>query len=173
LPDRISRDDATEILGRAKFGDAWVGPAPDEEFKLAKEYRRRLRDRLPISEELEWAAEREARADRQRREVNHWLENRGFTSLRDFDRNAFNKAVEAEFGKARRKSAVLRKHTRYATDTDLVDEAFEGIAKRIYPNALKAAEALASRAEGTSNQAKINRLRKKIARALKITALAP
>jgi hypothetical protein len=103
VSDRISRDEATEIVGRAKFGDAWVGPATDEEFKLAKEYRRRLRDQLPISEELERAAEREARADRQRREVNHWLENRGFTSLRDFDRNAFNKAVEGEFGPAARR----------------------------------------------------------------------
>jgi hypothetical protein len=52
VSDRISRDDATEIVGRAKFGDAWVGPATDEEFKLKKEYRRRLKGRLPISEEL-------------------------------------------------------------------------------------------------------------------------
>jgi hypothetical protein len=91
VSDRTSLDDATEIVGRAKFGDAWVGLAPDEEFKLAKEYRRRLRDGLPISEALECAAEREARADRQRREVNHWLEDRGFNIMRGrkegFDRS--------------------------------------------------------------------------------------
>jgi hypothetical protein len=100
----ISYDDATEIVGRAKFGDAWVPPAPNEELELKKEYRRRLRDGLPISEKLEWAAERDARADRQRREVNHWLENRAFDCVRGlkegFDRDAFNKAVEAEFGAA-------------------------------------------------------------------------
>jgi hypothetical protein len=104
VSDRISRDDATEIVGWAKFGDAWVGPATDEEFELKKEYRRRLKGRLPISEELEWAAERDARADRQRREVNHWLENRGFDCVRGltkgFDRSAFDKALEAEFGAA-------------------------------------------------------------------------
>ena len=107
MSDRISLDEATEIVGRAKFGDAWVGPATNEEFELKKEYRRRLRDRLPISEELERAAEREARADRQRREVNHWLENRGFDTVRGlkegFDRSLFNAAVEREFGPAARR----------------------------------------------------------------------
>jgi hypothetical protein len=117
VSDRIDRDEATEIVGREKFGDAWVGPATDEEFKLAKKYRSKIRagEKLPEDEApaLEWAAEREARADRQRREVNHWLEDRGFDCVRGltegFDRTKFDKAVEAEFGaaaKKRRRSAA-------------------------------------------------------------------
>jgi hypothetical protein len=91
-----------------------------------------------------------------------------------FDRSVFDKAIEAEFGKAQRKSATLRKrHARYATDDDLVDEAIEGIENRTYPNPLKAAEALSSRAEGISDVAKVERLRKKISRVLKFMASAP
>jgi hypothetical protein len=111
VSDRISCDDATEIVGRAKFGDAWVGPATDEEFKLAKKYRSRFKTGAKVPEDeapaIEWAEEREARADRQRREVNHWLENRGFNTVRSltegFDRSAFHKAFEAEFGPAARR----------------------------------------------------------------------
>jgi len=168
--DRISLDDATEIVGRAKFGDAWVGPATDEEFKLKKEYRRRLRDGLPISEELEGAAEREARADRQRREVNHWLENRGFDTVRGLkeglDRGAFDNAFEAEFGTGRnRHKTRISPNTRYATDAALVSEGIAGIENKKYPNYLKAAQALAPRAEGNVAAA-TDRLRKKIRAAL-------
>jgi hypothetical protein len=122
VTDRISRDDATEIVGRAKFGDAWVGEALPEEFELAKEYRRKVKAGEKITENHEWAAEREQRADRQRREVNHWLENRGFDTVRGltkgFDRSAFDKALEAEFGAAakRRRTGVAKGPVRGEVD---------------------------------------------------------
>jgi hypothetical protein len=53
VSDCISRDEATEIVGRLKFGDAWVGPATDEEFRLVKEYRDRIRAGEKITEAVE------------------------------------------------------------------------------------------------------------------------
>jgi hypothetical protein len=175
VSDRISLDDATEIIGRAKFGDAWVGPATDEEFELKKEYRRQLKGRLPISEKLEWAAERDARADRQRCEVNHWLEDRGFNVMRGrkegFDRALFNAAVEREFGRTRLRAVEFQDNRRYASDDDLVTAAIEGIEKKIYANPWQAAQALAPQAEGLSVNSSTQRLSKKIRRVMKRAGL--
>jgi hypothetical protein len=175
VSDRIDRDEATEIVGRAKFGDAWVGPATDEEFKFAKEYRRRLKDGLPISEEVEWAAEREARADRQRWEVNHWLENHGFNTWRGckegFDRDLFNAAVEKEFGRTRLRAVEFQGNRRCASDDVLVTAAIEGIEKKIYANPWQAGQAFAPQAEGLSVNSNAQRLSKKIRRVMRRSGL--
>jgi hypothetical protein len=174
--NRIGRDEAIEIVGKAKFGDAWVTQATDEEIVLAKKYRDRFATgaKVPAHEaQAVYAAEeREARADRQNREVIHWLENRGLDCVRGLkeglDRATFEKVFRAEFGRDRLEtdSDAPAKSTRYATDEALVAEGMAGIKNRKYPNALKAAEALASRAEGVSTlEAKIDRLRRKIAKA--------
>jgi hypothetical protein len=57
------------------------------------------------------------------------------------------------------------KHKRYATDDDLVREGVDGIRLKRWPNPYQAAQALAPRAEGTSEAAKVKRLRTKIAAA--------
>jgi hypothetical protein len=179
VSDRISRDDATEIVGRAKFGDAWVDPATDEEFKLAKKYRSRFKTgaKVPESEALavEWAEEREARADRQRREVNQWLENRGFDCVRGrkegFDRGLFNAAVEREFGRIRLRAIEFQGNRRCASDDVLVTAAIEGIEKKIYANPWQAAQALAPQAEGLSVDSSTQRLSKKIRRVMRNAGL--
>jgi len=170
VPGRIDRNEAIEIIGLAKFGPAWVGPATDDEFTLAKKYRARFATGAAVPEHereaLYNAEEREARADRQHREVIHWLENHGFDCWRGLreglDRDAFNKVFEAEFPHPRPTAPSIPKRVRYKTDDALVREGAAGIEQRKYPNALKAAEALASRAEGASFEARISRLRKKI-----------
>jgi hypothetical protein len=172
VSNRIGRNDAIEIVGRAKFGASWVGPATDEEFKLAKKYRSRFATgaRVPEHEAdmVYEAEEREARADRQHREVIHWLENRGLDCVRGIkdglDRDAFDKAFRAEFGQDRQKLTVQqRKRVRYVTDDDLVRAGIAGIRAGTFANPLKAAQKLALRAEGASATAAVDRLRKKIA----------
>lgn len=56
-----------------------------------------------------------------------------------------------------------QKGRRYTDDDDLVAEGVEGIKCRTYANAHRAAQALAPRAQGSSDAAKIDRLERKIA----------
>lgn len=178
MPDRIDRNQAIEIVGNAKFGDAWVGPATDDEFKWAKKYRSRFTTgaHVPAQEAqaVYEAEEREARADRQHREVIQWLENRGLDCVRGLaeglDQTRFEKVLEREFGKIRPRSVSVSpaKNRRYATDDALVAEAVAGINNNEYPNPLKAARALAPRAQGQSAEAAIDRLRRKIAQAIAV-----
>jgi len=79
-----------------------------------------------------------------------------------------------EFGRPERPKSVPaelpKKGMRYPTDDDLVAEAIEGIKNKQFPNAQKAAEALAPRAEGgrmTTEASKVDRLRSKIRGVLK------
>jgi hypothetical protein len=173
VSDRIDRNDAIEIVGQAWFGDAWVGPGTVDELERKKKYRAWLLTGVKVPEQ-EWqgvyeAGERDARADRQHREVIQWLENFGFDCVRGlrqgFDRREFFKRLEAEFGIGQGFVAPQQR-IRYATDASLVREAILGIKNKKYPNILKAAQDLALRAEGGSDRAKVDRLRKKIAKAL-------
>jgi hypothetical protein len=56
----------------------------------------------------------------------------------------------------------FEKYKRYTTDDDLVVEGVNGIESRTWSNPLKAAKALADRAEGSSHASTVDRLRKKI-----------
>lgn len=179
MSDRIDRNEAIELVGKAKFGDAWVGSATDDEFNLAKKYRSRFvtgakvpaQDALAVYE----AEEREARADRQHREVIHWLENRGLDCVRGLteglDRAHFAKVFDAEFGLTRPESKPLAPgRKRYATDDGLVAEAVRriGAQEQGWANPFQAAKLLAERAEGAgTEESKIARLRGKISGAIK------
>jgi hypothetical protein len=55
---------------------------------------------------------------------------------------------------------------RYASDDELVVEGKNGIKAGIWPNPSQAAEALADRADGSSHDSTVDRLRKKIGAAL-------
>jgi hypothetical protein len=62
--------------------------------------------------------------------------------------------------------AASRRGVRYSSDAVLVAEAVAAIKGRRLPNPHKAAQVLAARAEGASQNAKVDRLRRKIAAAL-------
>jgi hypothetical protein len=125
VSDRIDRNDAIEIVGQTWFGDAWVGPGTDDELERKKKYRAWLLTGVKVPEQ-EWqgvyeAGERDARANRQHREVIQWLENFGFDCVRGlkegFDRRAFFKRLEAEFGlAARRRGGAAKGPTRGKID---------------------------------------------------------
>jgi hypothetical protein len=73
-----------------------------------------------------------------------------------------------EQGVPQRQKETVVKGQRFAGDNELVTEGAEGVKSKRWPNALKAAEALAARAEGASEGAKIKRLREKIGERLNL-----
>jgi hypothetical protein len=186
VSDRIDRNEAIELVGKAKFGDAWVGPTTPEEFELAKKYRARLTTGAIVPDHeavaVYEAEEREARADRQQREVIHWLENRGLDCVRGLgeglDRSRFVKVFNAEFGTPPKQAsaqtppvsaAAILKNKRYATDDELVAEGVRRILaqEQGWANPYQAARLLAERAEGVGTEdSKVDRLRTKIAKVI-------
>jgi hypothetical protein len=106
--DRIPRNEAIEIYGKAKFRDAWVGDRSKEEWELEQKYKITNGRRPPVPAELVdklyVAEERSARQDRQIREAIPWLENHGMDCVRGLaeglDRKTFEAAFAREFGRA-------------------------------------------------------------------------
>jgi hypothetical protein len=103
-PERIARNDAVEIVGKAIFGDGWVGAASPEEWELAQKYKGRFADgtKVPanIADQVYEAEERLARSDRQNGEAILWLENRGLDCIRGLNDGFERKEFEALFTKA-------------------------------------------------------------------------
>jgi hypothetical protein len=100
--------------------------------------------------------------------VNRWFEERGFDLERStISKHLFQAAVQAEFGQLPPEPVNhLEKYKRYTTDDDLVVEGVNGVRSRTWSNPLQAAKALADRAEGSSHDSTVDRLRKKIGAAL-------
>ena len=106
--DRIPRNKAIEIYGKAKFRAAWVGERSTEEYELTQKYKIVNGRRPPVPAELVdklyVAEERSARQDRQHREAIHWLENHGMDCVRGLaegvDRKTFEAAFAREFGRS-------------------------------------------------------------------------
>jgi hypothetical protein len=107
MTDRIPRNEAIDIVGKAQFGAAWIGELTQEEWALTQKYKLKnsTRPKVPadIANKLYDAEERAARADRQHRDVIHWLENHGLDCVRGLkdglDREAFCAAFYKGFGK--------------------------------------------------------------------------
>jgi hypothetical protein len=107
MVDRIPRNEAIEVWGKARFGGAWVGELSTEEYEPIQKYKLRngTRPRVPpaVVDQLYVAEERAARSDRQHGEVNHWLENHGLDCVRGLkdglDRELFEAAFQRDFGK--------------------------------------------------------------------------
>ena len=107
MTDRIPRNEAIEIVGKAQFGAAWIGEMTHEEWALTQKYKLKngTWPKVPadIADKLYDAEERAARSDRQHRDVIHWLENRGLDCVRGLkhglDREAFGAAFYRDFGK--------------------------------------------------------------------------
>jgi hypothetical protein len=110
--DRISRDEAREIVGGALYGQAWIAEFPGDQYQL--QYDRgpqRQSDRphlsfVPpwpesLSDRLAMAVGRYALVRAQGQTVDEWLLLYGFDCLEeDFDRDAFSAALDGPLGKS-------------------------------------------------------------------------
>jgi hypothetical protein len=103
-----------------------------------------------------------------RDKVYQWFEERDFDlGQPTISKHLFEAAVRAEFGQLPPKSVKhLERYKRNTTDDDLVVEGVNGIRSGRWPNPSQAAKALADRAEGSSHDSTVDRLRKKIGAAL-------
>ena len=170
MDDRIPRDEAIEIYGKAKFREAWVGERSTEEYELTQKYKIVNGRRPPVPAELVdklyVAEERAARQDRQYREAILWLENHGMDCVRGLteglDRKTFEAAFAREFGRA--PPSITKTKFLHASDAALVAEAVNALAEGRVSNAYQAAGLVYERAEGQSPTQNRDRLRKAIAK---------
>ena len=168
--DRIPRNDAIETVGRAMFKAAWVGELTDAEFDLIRKFKIVNGTRPPVPPELTQplyiAEERGARADRQYREVIHWLEDRGLDCVAGLvsglDRVIFDQVFSNAFGAPAPMPSPAKSKYRHPGDATLVREGVEAIRNGLASNPFQAARLLYGRAEGSSDNQKIDRLRKSI-----------
>jgi hypothetical protein len=171
--DRISRDDTYEILAKEFWGHAWVPYLTAEEYRLNQENQQRIASSLKpppeLADKIYAAEERCARSDRQYRQLNNWLEDRGFDCVRGlkdgFDRQEFASAYAKAFGRVLLRSAQRR--FRNPDDAKLVRDAIALLERGKAANVYQAAKQVFGRsfldADGQPIQ-DFERLRKAIGR---------
>ncbi|MFZ2079179.1 MAG: hypothetical protein WAV38_21530 [Xanthobacteraceae bacterium] len=100
--------------------------------------------------------------------VDEWFIRRGFDPEGPtISKHSFEAAFQAEFGQLPPEPVKpLAQYKRYTTDDVLVVEGVNGIRSGTWSNPSQAAKALANRAEGSSHDSTVDRLRKKIGAAL-------
>jgi hypothetical protein len=176
-PDRISRNEAIEIVGKEMFGDAWVGDAAPREMELLREYKffeREGKRSKPVPpdlvDEVYQVEMRAARARDQIGDAMRWLETRAFDCVRGikdgFDRQSFNAAFAKAFGRVLPSGTQTK--FRNPGDEKLVRDAIVALTSGAATNPLQAAKRVCKRgATGLDDQqaaARLDRIRKAVSK---------
>ena len=124
-------------------------------------------DRIPAPPELIAEVDRAYFRLELQNDVDDWFVRNGLDpTAPTILKHLFEAAVQAEFGRLPpERIEPIEKYKRITGDDALVAEAVAGLKSKKYPNVNQAAQAVAPRATG-SEQAKVRRLSRKIAKAL-------